>query len=176
MTPPSAPCVLLVDDNRDNREMYRLYLEWDGFGVVEATDGEQALDQALRVMPTVIVTDLALPRLNGWEAARRLKEDPRTRHIPVLAVSAHALRGDAERARAVGCDGYLPKPCLPEDLARAIRALIKDRSTAPAQSAGSGHGVDESGSGSGPGVPSAAATAATRPIRNGAAGQRRAVR
>ena len=136
--PLVVPCVLLVDDNADNREMYRQYLEWDGFRVVLATDGLQALDQAARVMPTVIVTDLAMPKLNGWDMVRRLKGDPRTRHVPVLAVTAHALIGEAERARAAGCDGYLSKPCLPEELARAIRTLIQRRSRTPSRSASGG--------------------------------------
>jgi two-component system, cell cycle response regulator DivK len=129
------PCVLLVDDNADNCEMYRQYLEWDGFRVVIATDGLEALNQAARVMPTVIVTDLAMPKLNGWDMVGRLKSDPRTQHVPVLAVSAHAMVGDAKRARTAGCDGYLSKPCLPEELARAIRSLIRGHSTAPSQSA-----------------------------------------
>ena len=133
--PTLLPCVLLVDDNADNREMYRQYLEWDGFRVVMATDGLQALDQAARVMPTVIVTDLAMPKLNGWDMVGRLKGDPRTRHIPVLAVSAHALVGEAKRALAVGCDGYVSKPCLPEELARAIRTLIQRQSATPSRSA-----------------------------------------
>jgi len=96
--PTIAPCVLLVDDNADNREMYHQYLEWDGFRVVLATDGLQALDQAARAMRTIIVTDLAMPKLNGWDMVGRLKGDPRTRHVPVLAVSAHALVGEAKRA------------------------------------------------------------------------------
>jgi two-component system cell cycle response regulator DivK len=114
--------------------MYRQYLEWDGFRVVIATDGLEALNQAARVMPTVIVTDLAMPKLNGWDMVGRLKSDPRTQHVPVLAVSAHAMVGDAKRARTAGCDGYLSKPCLPEELARAIRSLIRGHSTAPSQS------------------------------------------
>ncbi len=116
--------VLLVDDDRDNREMYRQYLEWEGFRVVEAIDGLEALQRAAALKPTVIVTDLALPRLDGWEAVRRLKANPGTRHIPVLALSAHAYLDDVARARAAGCDVYLAKPCLPEDLAKAIRALL----------------------------------------------------
>ena len=79
--------------------MYRQYLEWDGFRVVLATDGLEALNQAARVMPTVIVTDLAMPKLNGWDMVNRLKNDPRTQHVPVLAVSAHAMVGDAKRAQ-----------------------------------------------------------------------------
>jgi two-component system cell cycle response regulator DivK len=133
--PTLLPCVLLVDDNADNREMYRQYLEWDGFRVVMATDGLQALDQATRVMPTVIVTDLAMPRLNGWDMVGRLKGDPRTQHVPVLAISAHALVGESTRALAAGCDGYVSKPCLPEELARAIRTLIQRQSGTPSRSA-----------------------------------------
>jgi CheY-like chemotaxis protein len=123
--PTSAPLVALVDDNDDNRAIYRQYLEWIGFRVVEATDGLQALEQAAALTPAAIVMDLRLPRLDGWEAMRRLKADPATKHIPVLALTAHALVGDAEQARAAGCDRYLTKPCLPEDLARAIRSVIK---------------------------------------------------
>ena len=69
--------------------------------------------------------DLTLPRLSGWEALRRLKADPATKHIPVLALTAHAFAGDAEKARAAGCDLYVTKPCLPEDLAGKIKSLIK---------------------------------------------------
>jgi two-component system cell cycle response regulator DivK len=123
--PGPSPLVLLVEDNEDNRAMYRHYLEWEGFSIVEATDGLQALDQAGIPRLAAIVMDMALPRLDGWEAARRLKADPRTRHIPVLALTAHAFVEDAKQARAAGCDGYLAKPCLPEDLARTLRSLIK---------------------------------------------------
>jgi CheY-like chemotaxis protein len=132
--PTKAPLVELVDDNDDNRAMYRQYLEWEGFRVVEATDGLQALEQAPALMPAVIVMDLRLPRLDGWEALRRLKADPATKQIPVLVLTAHALVGDDVQARAAGCDLYLAKPCLPEDLARAIRSLIKGRTSAPARS------------------------------------------
>ena len=124
--------VLLVDDDRDNREMYRQYLEWEGFCVVEAIDGLEALQRAAALKPTVIVTDLALPRLDGWEAVRRLKANPGTRHIPVLALSAHAYLDDVARARAAGCDVYVAKPCLPEDLAKAIRALVTPRAVSKA--------------------------------------------
>jgi CheY-like chemotaxis protein len=116
--------VLLVEDNEDNRSMYREYLEWKGFGVVEAKDGVQALGQATTPALAAIVMDLALPRLDGWQVARQLKADPRTRHIPVLALSAHAFADHAKQALDAGCDDYLTKPCLPEDLARAIRSLI----------------------------------------------------
>jgi CheY-like chemotaxis protein len=121
---PWVPLVLLVDDDDDNRVMYRKYLEWDGFRIVEAADGVQALDQAAASAPTVVVTEVALPRLNGWEVVRRLKADTRTKDIPVIVLTAHAFVSDANSARAAGCDGYLTKPCLPEDLALAIRSVI----------------------------------------------------
>jgi two-component system cell cycle response regulator DivK len=123
--PAPPPLVLLVEDNEDNRAMYRHYLEWEGFSIAEATDGLQALAQAATLTPAAIVMDMALPRLDGWEAVRQLKADPRTRDIPVLALTAHAFVEDAKQARAAGCDGYLAKPCLPEDLARTLRSLIK---------------------------------------------------
>jgi CheY-like chemotaxis protein len=123
--PPPRPLLLLVEDDLDNREMYRQYLEWDGFRVAVAIDGGQAVDKAAALVPAAIVTDLALPRVDGWEAIRRIKAADRTKHIPVLALSAHAYAGDAKRARAAGCDEFLTKPCLPEDVARVVRSLLK---------------------------------------------------
>jgi CheY-like chemotaxis protein len=131
---------LLVEDHDDNRAMYRRYLEWKGFRVAEAADGFQALRRAA-LAPAVIVMDLTLPRLDGWEAARRLKADPRTSHIPVLALTAHAFAGDAEQAKAAGCDGYLAKPCLPEDLVRAIRGFIQATHRRGSGSSGAGRDV-----------------------------------
>jgi CheY-like chemotaxis protein len=122
---PTSELVLLVEDNDDNRAMYGRYLEWEGFRIVEASDGLQALDRAVALDPSIIVMDLTLPRLDGWDATRRLKADSRTRHIPVLALTAHAFSGAAEQARAAGCDGYLAKPCLPQELARVIRSIIQ---------------------------------------------------
>lgn len=117
--------VLLVDDFLDNREMYALYLRHAGFRVVEAATGHEALEQAFAQVPDVIVMDLSLPELDGWEATRRLKRDARTRHIPVLALTSHALEGFSEGAREAGCDGFVTKPCLPEQLVAEINALIE---------------------------------------------------
>lgn len=126
---PASPLILLVDDYADNRAMYARYLAFEGFRVDEATNGEEALDKAGRLLPDLIVMDLSLPVLDGWEATRRLKGHPRTRRIPVLALTGHAL-GDHEReASRAGCDGYVTKPCLPEDLAARIRAMLE--STTP---------------------------------------------
>lgn len=122
--------ILLVDDFVDNREMYALYLNHSGFEVVEAGNGHEALQQALSLLPDLIVMDLSLPGLDGWEATRRLKDDKRTRHIPVLALTSHALEGFSEGARAAGCDGFVTKPCLPEQLVTEIRTML-DRARRP---------------------------------------------
>jgi CheY-like chemotaxis protein len=121
------PVVLLVDDFQDNREMYAMYLDHAGFRVVEATNGHEALDVAFSRVPDVIVMDLSLPGLDGWEATRRLKADARTRHIPVLALTSHALEGFSKGAREAGCDAFVTKPCLPENLASEIRAMLDGR-------------------------------------------------
>ncbi len=119
-----APLILLVDDFQDNREMYALYLTYTGFRVAEARDGREALEQAFALQPDLVVMDLSLPELDGWEATRRLKSDERTRHIPVIALTSHALEGFSEGARAAGCDAFITKPCLPEQLLQEIRALL----------------------------------------------------
>ena len=116
--------VLLVDDYADNREAYAVYLRHKGYSVEEAEDGHQALEKAFRVTPDLIVMDLSLPVMDGWEATRRLKADERTRRIPVLALTGHALGGHSQRAKDAGCDAYLTKPCLPEDLVAEIRKMI----------------------------------------------------
>jgi two-component system, cell cycle response regulator DivK len=119
-----SPLVLLVDDYADNRAMYARYLVHAGFRVDEATNGVEALDKAGALQPDLIVMDLSLPVMDGWEATRRLKANPQTKRIPVLALTGHAL-GDHEReANAAGCDGYVTKPCLPEDLAARIQDML----------------------------------------------------
>ncbi|HVZ23777.1 MAG TPA: response regulator [Vicinamibacterales bacterium] len=123
---PQKPVVLLVDDYPDAREMYAEYLEFSGFRIVQAGNGVEAIDRALDSHPDVILMDLSLPIMDGWEATRRLKADPRTKQIPVLAVTGHALTGISEDARNAGCDGFITKPCLPEDLVAEIRKVLDD--------------------------------------------------
>src|SRR5438477_11846242 len=118
------PIVLLVDDYPDAREMYAEYLEFSGFDIVQAGNGVEAIERALDSDPDVILMDLSLPIMDGWEATRRLKADSRTDHIPVLAVTGHALTGISEDARNAGCDGFITKPCLPEDLVKEIRKVL----------------------------------------------------
>jgi len=116
--------VLLVDDYPDAREMYSEYLKFSGFDVVEATNGVEALQRAIDTSPDIILMDLSLPVMDGWEATRRLKEDARTAAIPVVALTGHALAGMFEGAKRAGCDAFVTKPCLPEDLVREIRNVL----------------------------------------------------
>lgn len=121
----TKPNILLVEDYDDAREMYRDYLEFAGFQVDTARDGHEALDKARALMPDLILMDLSLPGLDGWEATRALKADPATRHLVIVALSAHALAAEGERARVAGCDGFIAKPCLPHDLVEQMLAYLK---------------------------------------------------
>jgi len=118
------PRVLLVDDYPDAREMYAEYLEFSGFDVVEAENGMEALQRAVETAPDIILMDLSLPVMDGWEATRRLKADKRTAPIPVVALTGHALAGISEGAKKAGCDAFVTKPCLPEDLVKEIRKIL----------------------------------------------------
>jgi CheY-like chemotaxis protein len=129
MTSKQGPLVLIVEDYQDAREMYAAYLQYSGFRVAEATNGYEAVQQAQDLKPDIILMDLALPKLDGWEATRRLKSDPRTRDISVVALSFHALEGHAEGARAAGCDAFVTKPCLPDALVAEIRRMLKSSRT-----------------------------------------------
>lgn len=120
-----APLVLIVDDNLDAREMYAMYLEHAGFRSAEAEDGHAAIAQAKRDKPDLILMDATMPRLDGWEAARALKADDETKAIPLIMLTAHAFAEHRDRAAAVGADGFLAKPVLPDVLAREIRRMLK---------------------------------------------------
>lgn len=123
----SSPLVLVVEDYQDAREMYAAYLQFSGFQVAEATNGVEAIDKSIELMPDIILMDLALPKMDGWEATRRLKMDERTRHIPVVALTGHALAGHAEGARQAGCDSFVTKPCLPDALVAEIHRMLAAR-------------------------------------------------
>src|SRR5213083_2937218 len=121
------PLVLVVEDYQDAREMYTAYLQFSGFDVAEATNGIEAIDKSIELMPDIILMDLALPRMDGWEATRRLKLDERTRQIPIVALTGHALAGHAEGARQAGCDSFVTKPCLPDALVAEIQRMLGSR-------------------------------------------------
>jgi two-component system, cell cycle response regulator DivK len=117
--------VLVVDDFDDAREMYAEYLEFVGFQVEVARNGVEAVEKAQGALPDIILMDLSLPVMDGWEATRRLKQDQRTRNIPVMALSGHVLAGNAEQARQAGADEFIAKPCLPQDLENRIRRMLQ---------------------------------------------------
>lgn len=122
---PSGQRVLVVDDYADNRELYTEYLSFMGFEVDTAADGVEALQRVQEGAPDVILMDLSLPLMSGWEAIRHLKADPQTGDIPVLALTGHAMPAHMAHAMAVGADGFVTKPCLPQEVEDRLRALLK---------------------------------------------------
>jgi two-component system, cell cycle response regulator DivK len=122
-----AARVLVVEDDLDNRRIVVKVLTSAGHRMFEAADGASAIAVARREHPDVIIMDLALPGMDGWEASRRLKADPETADIPIIALTAFAMRGDEERAREAGCDAYLSKPCRPQAIRDAVQRFLERR-------------------------------------------------
>ena len=120
----SVTKILYVEDNDDNVFVLKSRLSRAGFTVVIATDGAQGVAMAASERPDLILMDLSLPVLDGWEATRRIKAAPETRHIPVIAITAHAMTGDREKALAAGCDDFDTKPVELPRLLEKIRALV----------------------------------------------------
>ena len=116
MTDQKQKTVLLVEDNEDNLVVYRTILEHVGFRVVEARDGEEGVNRAKEHLPDLILMDISIPKIDGWEATKRLKADGNTKEIPIIALTAHALEEDRQKALQAGCDGYLAKPIPPAAL------------------------------------------------------------
>jgi two-component system cell cycle response regulator DivK len=117
--------ILYVEDNEDNIFMLKNRLTRAGFTVIIATDGAQGIAMALRERPDMILMDLSLPVLDGWEATRQIKAAPDTKHIPVIALTAHAMAGDREKALAAGCDDFDTKPIELPRLLGKIKALAE---------------------------------------------------
>ena len=125
-TEPERPqTILLVDDDIHNQKIFETVLRHSGFRVRMAANGEEALREARADLPDLILMDLSIPVIDGWECSRQLKADPATRHIIILALTAHAMRGDQERALAAGCDGYLSKPISPKKLVEEVKVRLK---------------------------------------------------
>jgi two-component system, cell cycle response regulator DivK len=119
--------ILLVEDNEMNRDMLSRRLVRNGYEVFLAMDGQQGLDMALSERPDLILMDMSLPVMDGWEATRRIKANDATRRIPVIALTAHAMAGDREKALEVGCDDYDTKPVEISRLVGKIAALLKPK-------------------------------------------------
>ena len=124
------PKILLIEDNEMNRDMLSRRLQKKGYEVVIATDGEQGVTLAQAEAPAIILMDMSLPVLDGWEATRRLKAAPATRAIPIIALTAHAMSGDREKALEAGCDDFDTKPIEMGRLLEKIEALVAGK-TAP---------------------------------------------
>jgi two-component system, cell cycle response regulator DivK len=123
------PKILLVEDNELNRDMLSRRLVRRGYEITIAVDGRQALERAVADAPELILMDLSLPEIDGWEATRRLKADIATRPIPVIALTAHAMAGDREKALDAGCDDFDTKPVELPRLIEKIEALLRDASS-----------------------------------------------
>ena len=120
----ARPLVLIVEDETDLRKLYVEQLAISGFDVIEAANGADALTRTEIDVPDVVLMDLSLPVVDGWEATRRIKSDARTAHIPVVALTAHDGAGELQRARHAGCDWFVPKPCPPDALITEVRRVI----------------------------------------------------
>jgi two-component system, cell cycle response regulator DivK len=118
------PLVLIVEDQQELRHLYVQQLTISGFDVIEARDGAEAITHTTSREPDVVLMDLSLPVLDGWEATRRLKNDKRTSHIPVVALTAHDGSGELQRATRAGCDWFVPKPCPPDALIIEVRRVL----------------------------------------------------
>jgi len=125
MSDGTARLVLLIDDVDDNVDMYAQFLEFEGYQVETAANGVEGLERARALKPAVIIMDLSMPLLDGWKATRELKTDEKTREIPIIVLTAHAMKGTAETVAASGADVYLVKPCLPEELEAEVRRQIE---------------------------------------------------
>ena len=121
----AKPLILLVEDHPELRRLYAQQLELSGFDVIEAANGADAITHTAEHRPDVVLMDLSLPVLDGWEATRRLKTDHRTAHIPVVALTAHDGSGELQRATRAGCDWFVPKPCPPDALVVEIRRVLE---------------------------------------------------
>jgi two-component system cell cycle response regulator DivK len=120
----ARPLILIVEDQSELRQLYAQQLSISGFDVIEARDGAEAITHTTAHEPDVVLMDLSLPVVDGWEATRRLKSDVRTAHIPVVALTAHDGAGELQRATRAGCDWFVPKPCPPDALIAEVRRVL----------------------------------------------------
>ena len=118
------PLVLIVEDQAELRRLYVEQFTMSGFDVIEAGDGADAIVHTTEHGPDVVLMDLSLPGIDGWEATRQLKSDARTAHIPVVALTAHDGAGELQRATRAGCDWFVPKPCPPDALIVEVRRVL----------------------------------------------------
>jgi len=116
--------ILVVEDTEDNRQIIRDLLTSAGYEMIEAVNGEEGVAMAAQHRPDLILMDIQLPVLDGYEATRRIKAQPELKHIPVIAVTSYALSGDEAKTKAAGCDGYVAKPFSPRQLLAKVREFL----------------------------------------------------
>ncbi len=119
--------ILIVEDNPENMKLYEMVLNAKGYTLLKATDGEEALDMAIREHPDLIIMDIQLPGMNGLEVTKKLRGNPAFSHTPIIAVSAYAMEGDREKAIEAGCNAYLPKPFSIHELRGMIAEMLLPR-------------------------------------------------
>jgi CheY-like chemotaxis protein len=124
-SPTPVPLVLVIDDVEDNRDVYEQFLKHAGWRVATAVDGEDGLAKAAQLGPDVVILDMGLPKMDGWEVAKRLKSGPSTSGIPIIALTGHVSKEARQRALTAGVDDFIAKPCLPADLVSAIQRHLK---------------------------------------------------
>jgi len=118
--------ILIVEDNQDNRELLIKILKVKGFLLMEAVDGEDALQKVSIERPDLILMDISIPKIDGYEVTRRLKNQPDFQDIPIIALTAHAMKGDREKALKAGCDGYITKPINIRELPNQVIDFLKE--------------------------------------------------
>lgn len=116
--------ILIIEDNPYNREITELILIKEGYDTIVATDGEEALIK-IEESPDLILLDLSLPKISGWEIIKKLRSNEKYNDLPVIALTAHAMVGDREKALQMGCSAYVSKPCLPADIVKEIKTFLK---------------------------------------------------
>lgn len=119
--------ILIVDDNQDSRELVVKILKARGYQTIEAVDGEEALEKAVAERPDLILMDRSLPKIDGYEVTRRLKGREEFKDIPIVALTAHAMRGDREKALEAGCEGYISKPINVRELPELITSYLRGK-------------------------------------------------
>jgi two-component system cell cycle response regulator DivK len=119
--------ILIVDDNQDSRELVVKVLKNKGYKTIEAVDGEEALERAAAEGPDLILMDRSIPKIDGYEVTRRLKSQEEFKGIPIVALTAHAMKGDREKALEAGCDGYISKPINVRELPELIRSYLRGK-------------------------------------------------
>jgi len=121
----SNACILYIEDNPENRLLVKRVLEAEGFSILEAADGMTGLEIAIQQQPDLILLDINLPEVDGYDLARRFRDTPGLQKVPILAVTANVMKGDRERTLAAGCDGYIPKPLDIDRLPMQIKAALQ---------------------------------------------------